>query len=511
MLNIVVIGCGYWGKNLVRNYHAMGLLCGICDDSPETAKAISEKYHVPAFTLDQIWQDPNIHAVVISTPAITHAELSIKAIQSGKHIYVEKPMAIDLDEAKRVVDAYNGSNQIYMVGHLLQYHLAFMKLKEIVQENRLGKLNYIYSNRLNLGKLRREENILWSFAPHDISMILSLVNSDIKSVDAVGTKILNHKIYDITTTYINFSNEVKAHIYVSWLHPYKEQKLVVIGEKGMAVFNDCLSWDQKLQIYSGHLTYKNSQPDINKVKPECIPLDESEPLRLECEHFVHCINNSKQPRTDINEAFKVLTVLEMAEKSMLTTEKSGLKYFAHESSYIDQPCEIGEGTKIWHFTHILPNVRIGRNCIIGQSVSIGADVIVGNRCKIQNNVSLYKGVILEDGVFCGPSSVFTNVINPRAEVERKNEFRKTLVRRGVTIGANATILCGIELGEYSFIAAGAVVTKDVPAFALMAGVPARRIGWMSRSGERLDDALLCPRTGARYRKVSSNCLEEIDV
>lgn len=173
-------------------------------------------------------------------------------------------------------------------------------------------------------------------------------------------------------------------------------------------------------------------------------------------------------------------------------------FFAHESAYVDQPSEIGEGTKIWHFSHILAGTRIGRNCVIGQNVMAGPDVTIGDNCKIQNNVALYKGVILEDGVFCGPSCVFTNVLTPRAEVERKEEFLPTRVGRGATIGANATIVCGHDLGDYCMIAAGAVVTRDVPAHALVAGVPARRIGWVSRAGERLGDDLTCPRTGERY-------------
>lgn len=172
--------------------------------------------------------------------------------------------------------------------------------------------------------------------------------------------------------------------------------------------------------------------------------------------------------------------------------------FVHESAYVDDGVELGEGTKVWHFAHILPGSKIGQNCSIGQNVMIGPDVSVGKNCKIQNNVALYKGVLLEDGVFCGPSCVFTNVLNPRAEVERKSEFRPSLVRRGATIGANATIVCGNELGEYCLIAAGAVVTKPVPAYALMAGVPARRIGWVSREGEILGKDLVCPRTGERY-------------
>lgn len=180
----------------------------------------------------------------------------------------------------------------------------------------------------------------------------------------------------------------------------------------------------------------------------------------------------------------------------------------HESAYIDSPCDVGAGTRIWHFSHLMRDCRVGRDCIVGQNVMIGPNVVVGDRCKIQNNVSIYEGVTLEDGVFCGPSCVFSNVDNPRAEVERKDEFRPTLVRRGVTIGANATIVCGHEIGTYAFIAAGAVVTRDVPAHALMAGVPARRIGWMSRAGGRLGEDLVCPIDGTRYRLTGRNLLEE---
>lgn len=179
----------------------------------------------------------------------------------------------------------------------------------------------------------------------------------------------------------------------------------------------------------------------------------------------------------------------------------------HESAYIDEPVEIGEGTRIWHYSHVLPRSKIGRGCVIGQNVVIGPDVSVGDKCKLQNNVSIYPGVTLEDGVFCGPSCVFTNVINPRAEIERKTEFRPTLVKRGATIGANATIICGNTLGEYCMIGAGAVVTKDVPAFALMVGSPARRVGWMSKAGMKLGADLVCPLDGSIYRETGADTLE----
>ena len=177
--------------------------------------------------------------------------------------------------------------------------------------------------------------------------------------------------------------------------------------------------------------------------------------------------------------------------------------FVHESAYIDEGCEIGVGTKIWHFCHIISGAKIGTNCSFGQNVMAGPNVSIGNDCKIQNNVSIYNGVTLEDNVFCGPSCVFTNVLTPRAGVERKDEYAKTLVKKGATIGANATIVCGNNLGQYCTIGAGAVVTKDVPDYALMAGVPAKRIGWVSRSGDLLKENLICPRTGEKYKETKN--------
>jgi UDP-2-acetamido-3-amino-2,3-dideoxy-glucuronate N-acetyltransferase len=181
----------------------------------------------------------------------------------------------------------------------------------------------------------------------------------------------------------------------------------------------------------------------------------------------------------------------------------------HESAYVDEGASIGAGSKVWHFAHVLGQVVLGRDCVLGQNVMVGPRVTMGNGCKVQNNVALYDGVELEDDVFCGPSCVFTNVNNPRAFMNRKSEFRKTLVKKGASIGANATIVCGHTLGRYCFIAAGAVVAKDVPDFALMAGVPARRIGWMSKAGEKLGADLTCPHDGSRYRETPAGTLEEI--
>ena len=181
----------------------------------------------------------------------------------------------------------------------------------------------------------------------------------------------------------------------------------------------------------------------------------------------------------------------------------------HESSYVDENVTIGSGPRVWHFSHILSNCDIGEDCSLGQNVVVGPNVSVGSRVKIQNNVSVYEGVTLEDGVFCGPSCVFTNVNNPRSEIVRKDEYRKTVVKRGASIGANATIICGHDLGEYCFVAAGAVITKEVPAYALMVGTPAKRMGWMSKAGGRLGDDLICPIDGTAYRLNKPDKLEEI--
>ena len=183
--------------------------------------------------------------------------------------------------------------------------------------------------------------------------------------------------------------------------------------------------------------------------------------------------------------------------------------FVHQSAYVDEPSSIGEGTKIWHFCHVMAGARIGARCILGQNVFVASEVAIGNNVKIQNNVSLYTGVTLEDDVFCGPSCVFTNVTNPRSQILRKDEYRATVVRRGATIGANATIICGITVGRYAFIAAGALVRTNVPDYALMAGVPAVQKGWMSRHGQRLQKRdgsgfLLCPQSGWRYVESNGN-------
>jgi UDP-2-acetamido-3-amino-2,3-dideoxy-glucuronate N-acetyltransferase len=510
---ITVVGCGYWGKHIVRNFAELGVLASVCDSDQERANNLAQQYNVPSLAFDDVLKS-DIDGIVIGAPAAQHYELAQNALKAGKHVFVEKPLSLEVEEARMLCDLSIQVGCTLMVGHLLQYHPAFLELKRLISKGDLGRLQYIYSNRLNLGKFRNEENILWSFAPHDISMILGLVGDLPEKIYATGVCHLNPHIHDVTTTHLSFKNGIQAHIFVSWLHPYKEQKLVVIGDRGMAVFDDSLAWGEKLKLYPHQVTWVNGLPQPEKAEATCVPLEVAEPLKLECQHFIDCIKNKQQPRTDGIEGLNVLQVLDAAQKSLqmetsISLKNKSLPYYAHETAWIDSGCEIGKGTKIWHFSHILKGTKIGDDCVIGQNVMIGPDAIIGNHCKIQNNVSLYKGVILEDGVFCGPSCVFTNVNNPRAGIERKDEFQETYIERGVTIGANATIVCGNRLGAYSLIGAGAVITKDVKPHAVMVGNPAKQLGWASHAGEKLGDNLVCPREDRHYQINIENNLEEI--
>ena len=511
---VAVIGCGYWGRNLVRNFAELGALSAVVDAAPALAAELAQRHDVPARDWSAVLADPDIDAVVLATPAERHAAMALEALGHGKHVFVEKPLALSVADGERVAAAAAAARRTVMVGHLLQYHPAFLKLVELVRAGELGRLQYLYSNRLNLGRIRREENVFWSFAPHDLSMILALAGEPPTRVSAVGCSYLHPSIADVTTTHLEFANGINAHVFVSWLHPSKEQKLVVVGDAGMAVFDDGQPWDRKLTLFRHRIAWRNGSPEPAKAAAEPVPLDAGRaagrgmcrtsstasppasgraPMRP---RGSRC-SASSPPRRRRCEP----PVRRRLSRPRIWPARSCMK-----SAFVDPGCELGEGTRIWHFSHVLGGVRIGRHCVIGQNAMIGPDVSVGNHCKIQNNVSLYRGVTLEDGVFCGPSCVFTNVLNPRAEVERKDEFRATLVRRGATIGANATIICGRTLGEYCFVAAGAVVTRDVPAFALVAGNPARRIGWVSRSGERLGPDLVCPRTGERYHEIEPDRL-----
>lgn len=518
--NIAVIGTGYWGRNLVRNYASLNALSVICDRSADVLGELKARYpHVETcLTLKDVLDRRDIQGVAIATPAETHYDIVRKALLAGKHVFVEKPLVLHEKEGEELIQLAADYHLIIMVGHLIQYHPSFIKLKQLASSGELGRKNYIYSHRLNLGKIRREENILWSFAPHDISMILSLAGEEPETVLATGGNYLHKRVADVTTTHLDFASGLKAHVFVSWLHPFKEQKLVVVGDRKMAVFDDTKPWPDKLLLYPHVIKWENNLPVPTKVDPERIETLQEEPLSVECRQFLHSIETGQNPVTDGREGLRILKVLNAAQQSLeMNSQIIHLKkwrteayepgqqslYDRHETAIVDDNSVIGKGSKIWHFSHVLHGCVIGETCNIGQNVVIGPDVTIGNGCKIQNNVSIYKGVTLEDDVFCGPSMVFTNVINPRAHIRRMDEARPTLVKKGATLGANCTIICGHEIGRYAFIGAGSVVTRDVPDHALMVGNPAKQAGWICACGNRLDKKRHCKVCGTTYRKEAS--------
>jgi UDP-2-acetamido-3-amino-2,3-dideoxy-glucuronate N-acetyltransferase len=516
--SVGLVGIGYWGRNIFRNLYEMEALHTCCDSDPEVLASLQRKYPnvgwCPSFS--DLLRNPQVQAVAIATPASTHYSLAREALLAGKDVLVEKPLALTVQEGEELLDIAAREKRVLMVGHILLYHPAVDKLREMISTGVLGKVEYVYSNRLNIGKLRTEENILWSFAPHDISVMLLLLQEEPVKVSAFGGDYLNPGIYDTTLTFLEFPNGVKGHIFVSWLHPYKEQKLIVVGTQAMAVFDDLSA--EKLFLYPHKIEWKNGKiPVAQKAKFEPVPVAAGEPLRIELEHFLACVGERKKPLSDGYEGLQVLRVLDLAEKGLkqwkvARKETQKLPYEVHASSWVDEGVVIGEGTRIWHFCHLLKGTIIGKSCTIGQNVMIGPEVTIGDRCKIQNNVSIYKGVTLEDEVFCGPSCVFTNVYNPRAFIERKHEFRPTRVKRGATLGANSTIVCGVTIGMYAMVGAGSVVKGDIPDYAVVAGVPAERIGWVCRCGTTLKfdgQRGSCPDCRGEYSIKSGSLVKHI--
>ena len=492
---IACVGAGAWGRNLVRTFGDLGVLSWVCDLSPAIRADVEAAFPAARTTasFDDVLNDAGVTAVVLGTPAETHAALTRRALLAGRDVFVEKPLALSLREAEELVDIAERANRVLMVGHLLWYHPAVVKLKTLIDAGELGRIQYIYSNRLNLGRIRREENILWSFAPHDISVILGLAGEMPHAVHAFGGNYLREQIADVTVSVLAFPSGVKAHVFVSWLHPYKEQKLIVVGDRKMAVFNDMEAQD-KLLLYPHTINWTNQLPVPSRAEAQVVPIESTEPLRNECLHFLECVRTRQTPRTDGREAIRVLTVLDTCQRALEVGQAppsrpaspARPKYSVHASAFVDDDVEIGEGTTIWHVSHVMKHSRVGQQCRIGQNVVIGPSARIGDRVKIQNNVSVYQGVTLEDDVFCGPSVVFTNVLNPRSEIPRMEELRPTLVQRGASLGANSTIVCGVTIGRYAFVGAGAVVVKDVPDYALVVGNPARLAGWRCVCGARID-------------------------
>ena len=315
---IALVGCGYWGKNLCRNFHALGALAAVVDaaeNGQATARSIAPDAEITD-SLDDVLRNDQIQGVALATPAETHAELAIQAMQAGKDVFVEKPMALTQEDAEKMKKVAEATGRILMVGHLLEFHPAVLKLRGMIASGELGKINYIYSNRLNFGKVRTEENALWSFAPHDVAVILRLMGQAPVEVSACGGSYLTNGIADTTLSNLRFENESRAHIFVSWLHPFKEQRLVVVGDKKMAIFNDVAPFGEKLQLYPQNVEFDGPMPILKKEDAEFVEHENTEPLREECKHFLKCIQSRNQPLTNAQSGIDVLQVLHACQQSI---------------------------------------------------------------------------------------------------------------------------------------------------------------------------------------------------
>ena len=315
--NICVVGCGHWGKNLIRNFWTMGHLKAVCDSNTDSLRAIASQYPgISTFgTLAEALADSELDSFVLASPAEQHHRMALAAIQAGKDVFVEKPLALDAEDGLEMVHAARERGVMLMVGHLLRYHPAILKIQELVAAGTLGHLDYIYSNRLSMGKIRQEENALWSFAPHDISVVLALVGQMPVQVSATGGAYLQPNIADVTVSNLLFDRGTRCHIFVSWLHPYKEQRLVVVGSKQMLVFEDSRA-ENKLVLFDKRIEWKNGAMEASKPQGTPVAFDPDEPLRRECAHFVDCVRQRKEPFTPGSEGVRVLEVLQACQRSL---------------------------------------------------------------------------------------------------------------------------------------------------------------------------------------------------
>jgi UDP-2-acetamido-3-amino-2,3-dideoxy-glucuronate N-acetyltransferase len=317
---VAVIGCGHWGKNIVRNFSELGALVALSDADSATAVRLGQDFAVPVRTYDAILADPDIQAVALATPASQHAGHARRALEAGKHVFVEKPLALTVAEGRDLMALACKTGRTLMVGHLLRYHPVVVKLLELVDAGRLGTIKHLTSNRLSLGKLRTEEDVLWSFAPHDLSIIMALLGGKMPlRVMAEGTSVLNGKSADFASIHMKFAGGVSASVFVSWLNPFKEHKLSVIGTEAHAVFDDTATdWADKFRLHDHRVDYRNGCPVAVWAEPERIVAERREPLREECTHFLDAVRSGIAPRTDAAEALRVLSVLDAASQSMAT-------------------------------------------------------------------------------------------------------------------------------------------------------------------------------------------------
>ncbi len=509
---LALVGAGEWGSRHLETLKRLGCLGAVVEsDARRRATIAQANPGLPVLTGIEELSPELATGAVVAAPAALHAKLGMALLEAGLHVLMEKPMALSGKEALAMKALAEKKGLVLGVGHLLEHHPARKALGNLLAEDRLGDLVSLRFVRCKLGKVRTEENVLQSFAPHDIALALGLAGRLPTRVTARGLELVTPGIADTVQWGLEFPGGLFAQGTASWLEPAKEQKIVVAGRKGMALWTDTPG-QRGLRYFPVKLAGQPGRPALQhggQEEGEVIALDATDPMELELRAFGAAITAGTPMPNDAAQGAATAAILDAMLESMKRLGAPVAPTFGttpavriHPTAEVHPAVPIGAGSAVWHFCHVMAGSSIGQNASLGQNCFVAPGAHIGNGCRIQNNVSLYDGVILEDEVFVGPSAVFTNVKHPRCHVTRKDEYARTVVHKRASLGANSTVVCGHDIGEYAFVAAGAVVASNVLPHALMAGCPAKRIGWVCRCGEVLPKKgpLTCARCADEYRE-----------
>jgi UDP-2-acetamido-3-amino-2,3-dideoxy-glucuronate N-acetyltransferase len=515
-MNITVVGCGYWGKQHVRVLHELGHLHSICDTDSLSISSMISKYNVPGFSWQAVLNNKEIDAIIIATPAPLHFNMAKEALKAGKHVLVEKPISFTKSDVLQLVKISTEKNCQLMAGHIILYHPAFIKMKSLINTGVIGELNYISSTRVNMANIRREDDVLWAFGPHDVALVLALAGNEV--IDLKG-----HGGYNISTSHKNtsyiqmfFKKNIQADILLSWTYPYKKQELIAVGTEGAIVFNDIPSWEEKIKIYKDGSQWRRGL-EWNYKQEEAIKIDQSEPLSCELNYFIDSITNKKKQK---NEFIEVTEVLENAYLKRYQTlgKKVDMHAQTNDLSVVNELCfsdtvrlgnelDIESGVNIGEYTAIGNEVNLKKNVSIGHHAILEDGVQVGDGTKISNYATICKNVVLQESVTIDSHVIFTESSTPICI--RSKQI--TIVESGVKICAAAIIQSGIKIGKGAIIDIRAVVREDVKPFSFMRGNPAVIAGWVSKSGTIMDiENLFCPQERKRYKIDDSGFLSSVE-
>lgn len=506
-MNIGVIGCGYWGPNLIRNLKetSEANLDLICDIDGSKLIAMKKKYPSIRITQDykQLLNDPSMDAVVIALPVSKHYEIAKEALLKNKHVLVEKPLTASVKEAEDLVRIAKEKNLILMVDHTFEYSPAITKVKQIIESRELGDIYYIKTEWLNLGLLQPNVNVVWDLATHIISIIHYITGLNPISVNATAKGCIRKEIQEISQAHIKYSNNLSAYLTVSWLEPKKTRQMTIVGSKKMLIY-DLTNEEEPVKIYDKGINVIQEATDIRPSKMEyrfgdiySPHIKNTEPLNVMCSHFIECIKNKTKPLSDGESGLKVVKVLEAMEKSINENgreivlnqdstdfKKNFMNFQPKKENYSESTNGVKMAENVKIFQPNLTNLygcEIGENTKVGAFVEIQKNAKIGKNCKISSHSFVCEGVKIEDNVFIGHGVIFINdkypqsTTNGKLQTEQDWKVIPTLVKKGASIGSNATILCGVTIGENSIVGAGSVVTKDVLPNTVVAGNPARII------------------------------------